>query len=83
MEKKLRIAVIGTGGMGINHVRWWAENPRAEVVAALARGEDAAALRKRIYEAYLKAEDAGQLEVSAKYNAILNEWSFLTEEVSR
>ena len=60
-----------------------AEDPRAEVVAALARGEDAAALRKRIYEAYLKAEDAGQLEVSAKYNAILNEWSFLTEEVSR
>ncbi|MBQ9408078.1 MAG: Gfo/Idh/MocA family oxidoreductase, partial [Clostridia bacterium] len=33
MEKKLRIAVIGTGGMGTNHVRWWAENPRAEVVA--------------------------------------------------
>ncbi len=33
MEKKLRIAVIGTGGMGSNHVRWWAQNPRAEIVA--------------------------------------------------
>ena len=33
MDKQLRIAVIGTGGMGSNHVKWWAQNPRAEVVA--------------------------------------------------
>ena len=31
MDKILRIAVIGTGGMGTNHVKWWAQNPRAEV----------------------------------------------------
>ncbi|MBP5319461.1 MAG: hypothetical protein J6334_00625, partial [Kiritimatiellae bacterium] len=55
-------------------------DPRAEVIAALARGEDPAALRRRIYAAYLKAEDAGHREASARYNAILNEWTSLTEE---
>ena len=60
-----------------------AEDPRAEVVAALARGEDAAALRKKIYEAYLKAEDAGRLEESAKYNGILDEWQSLIEEIQQ
>ena len=33
MEKVLRIAVIGTGGMGTNHVCWWAQDPRAKVAA--------------------------------------------------
>ena len=33
MEKKLRVAVIGTGGMGSSHVRWWSQNPRAEIIA--------------------------------------------------
>ena len=33
MEKKLRVAVIGTGGMGSFHVKWWSQNERAEIVA--------------------------------------------------
>ena len=33
MEKILRIAVVGTGGMGSAHVKWWSQNPRACVVA--------------------------------------------------
>jgi len=33
MEKKLRIALVGIGGMGNAHSKIWAENPRAEVVA--------------------------------------------------
>lgn len=33
MDQKLRIAIIGTGGMGSFHVKIWAENPRAEVIA--------------------------------------------------
>lgn len=56
-------------------------DPRAEVIAALTRGEEPALLRKKIYEAYLKAEDAGRFEESAKYNNILNEWNSLTEEI--
>ena len=33
MEGKLRIAVIGTGGMGRGHIRGWSQNPRVEIVA--------------------------------------------------
>lgn len=30
---RVRLAVIGTGGMGNNHLDWWAELPEVEVVA--------------------------------------------------
>ena len=59
------------------------EDIRAEIVAALARGEDPAVLRKRVYDAYLQAEDSGRTEESARCNALLNEWNDLIEEVQR
>lgn len=59
------------------------EDLRAEVVAALRRGEDQAILRKRVYEAYIKAEDSGRLEESARYNKILDEWTDLIEEAQQ
>lgn len=59
------------------------EGLRAEIVAALARGEDPVALRRRVYEAYLKAEDSGRLEESARCNELLNEWNDLIEEMQK
>lgn len=56
---------------------------RAETLAALARGEDPAALRRRVYEAYLEAEDSGRLEESARCNDLLNEWNDLIEEMQK
>ena len=56
---------------------------RAEIIAALARGEDPVALRRRVYEAYLKAEDSGRLEESARCNELLNEWNDLIEEMQK
>ena len=41
------------------------------------------ALRRRVYEAYLKAEDSGRLEESARCNELLNEWNDLIEEMQK
>ena len=59
------------------------EDLRGEVVAALRRGEDPQTLRKRVYEAYLKAEDSGRTDESARCNRILDEWANLMEETQR
>ena len=33
MEKKLRVGIVGLGGMGNVHSDSWAANPRGEIVA--------------------------------------------------
>ena len=54
-----------------------------ETIEALARGENFVALRKRVYEAYLKAEDSGLLQEAASYNDLLNRWNDLIEEIQK
>jgi len=60
-----------------------AVDPRESVIVRIRRGENPIEIRKEIYDAYLKAEDAGQTELAAKYNDLLNEWYDLVEEITK
>ena len=81
IEEVLRIADELDRGGPVEKVQ--GDNLREMVVARIKRGENPAGIRKEIYDAYLKFEDAGQTELASKYNDLLNEWYDLIEEMTK
>jgi adenine-specific DNA methylase len=81
IEEILRIAEEIKAGERVEDVQ--KQGLAKETLDALARGEDSAVLRRRVYEAYLKAEDSGRTQEAAEYNDLLNRWNDLIEEIQK